>query len=610
MSASYVAERILKPLYFSISRLRQGRGDRKVCVIGFDSEQDTKAVEPMLFQFSREGDEREVELVEIGSGADPLEAFMRYVHRTCTNKHTEYIILGWNMQYEFTQLFPKLPLGITSEPEFILDYTLYTAGEESTSYTIRVANDKRYFIKIRNENTHRTITFADGMAFYVTSLDKAAAMLGLGRKLKVTTKRFTRADLTSSTFLDYARQDAYLTRRIGENILDLHERYDVTTCLTAPQFASKVFRHHFLTGAIPPPDTDMEQAGLFAYHGGKNGFYLPGPASLANVYAFDIVSAYPEAMRQLPDVERSEWHWTLGYEAGVHALWNIRGRYRACRYGGLQSHDGKFPPSGEFAGWVTSYELDAALALGEIELDDAEGWIMRGEPGGALVEYVDTFFDMKKKATGALREAAKLFLNSLYGKFFQKVPLGVVGSYALDDDGEYKLDTYIVTDPSQQYDWQAGGLYHPPIAALITGFVRAKIHRLEHKYEAIMTSTDGFFALRAPDPTDIGSGLGALTVERGHLMIWRERLYYFVPSRLDAIANRAKHKPKYALHGFRGKLADLRRIPLEPGRYAYAATAMITNKLARNAYHGSRFRAGAFVDLPFVLDLSQANAPP
>jgi hypothetical protein len=610
VSDAYSAARILKPVYFAISRLRQGRGRRAVSVIGFDSEQDTKAVEPMLFQFSKDGDESDVELVEIPHDGDPLALFMSYVHRTCTNKHTEYVILGWNMQYEFTQLFGGLPSEITSEPEFVLDYTLNEPGSESTSYTIRVANDKRYFVKIRNENTHRTITFADGMAFYVTSLDKAAAMLGLGRKLKVLTKRFTRADLTSSTFLAYARQDAYLTRMIGENILELHDKYDVTTCLTAPQFASKVFRHHFLSGTVPPPDPDMEQAGLFAYHGGKNGFYLGGPASLANVYAYDITSAYPEAMRQLPDVEKSEWHWTLGYEPGVAALWNIRAQYKSCRWRGLMEHGNRWHKTGEIAGWTTSYELDTALALGEIELLDAEGWVMRGEPGGALVEYVDTFFDMKRKAKGALREAAKLFLNSLYGKFFQKVPLGVVGSYALDDDGEYKLDSYVLTDPSQQFDWQAGGLYHPPIAALITGFVRAKIHRLEHKYDAIMTSTDGFFALRPPDPDDIGTDLGKLTVERGHLMIWRERLYYFVPSRLDAIANGGKHKVKFALHGFRGKLRDLRRLPLSPGRYEYRANAMITNKLARNAYHGERYRPGAFVDLPFTLDLSAPNAPP
>lgn len=612
MSAHYLAERILKPAYFSISRLIRGRGERRVQVIGFDSEQDTATHRPMLFQYSTVGGMEDVELQVIGERDRPLDLFMRWVHEHCTNKHTEYVILGWNLQYEFTQLFPGISVEITSEPEFELGYTLKSeSGLTIGRYTIRVANDKRYFIKIRNEATHRTITFADGMAFYVTSLDKAAKMLDLGRKIEIGSKKFTRADLTGNAmFRDYAKQDAYLTRMIGENILDLHETYDVTTCLTAPQFASKVFRHHFLRTSIAPPDPDLEQAGLWSYHGGKNGYYLGRPMSLARVYAYDITSAYPEAMRQLPDPELSEWHWTLGYEPGAHALWNIRAKYRSCRYHGLMQHGNSWHETGDIEGWVTSYELDAALALGEIEIVDAEGWVMRGPSGGALVSYVDTFFELKRKSIGAMREAAKLFLNSLYGKFFQKVPLGAVGSYDLDENGEYKLETFVVTDPTQEHDWQAGGLYHPPIASLITGFVRAKIHHLEHKYDSVMTSTDGFFGLIPPDPADVGTYLGGLTVERGHLRIWRERLYVFTPSLIGAIEGKRRFKLKYALHGFRGKLRDLVRLPLEPGKYQYTAQAMITNKLARNAYRGAKYAPGTFIDLPFTLDLSMANAPP
>lgn len=614
MSDHYAAERILKPSYFSISRLVRGRGNRAVQVIGFDSEQDTSTGKPMLFQFSATGKMEDTELHVVSERDNPLDVFMRYVHANCTRKDTEYLILGWNMQYEFTQLFPRIGLEISAEPEFEIAYDLRNAsGLQLARYTLRVANDKRYFIKIRNEATHRTITFADGMAFYVTSLDNAAKMLGLGRKMRVQTKRFTRRDLESESFRTYARQDAYLTRRIGENILDLHEQYDVTTCLTAPQFASKVFRHHFLQTRIAPPDPELEQAGLYSYHGGKNGYYLGGPKSLARVYAYDITSAYPEAMRQLPNPETAEWHWTLGYEPGVHALWNIRAQYRSCTYHGLMQHGNAWHETGEITGWITSYELDACLALGEVELLDCEGWIMRGETDGSpLIAYVDTFFEMKRTAVGAAREAAKLFLNSLYGKFFQKVPLGSVEAYEPDEFGVYDGSrSRIVTDPSQAYDWQAGGLYHPPIASLITGFVRAKIHRLEHKYHSVMTSTDGFFGLVPPDPADVGKHLGGLTVERGHLQIWRERLYVFTPSVLHSIESGAKRgKRKYALHGFRGKLHDLLAIPLAPGRYAYSATAMITNKLARNAFGKVKYRPGSFVDLTFTLDLSDANAPP
>jgi hypothetical protein len=227
-------------------------------------------------------------------------------------------------------------------------------------------------------------------------------------------------------------------------------------------------------------------------------------------------------------------------------------------------------------------------------MESCRGYALIGPTGdGALVRYVDRFFDMKAKSTGALRQAAKLFLNSLYGKFFQKVPIHDIGwMLTLGEADESFIESHSV--PGEAW-WEAGGLYHPPIASLITGFVRAKIHRLEHRYDALMTSTDGFFARRPPDPSDMGNHLGGLTVERGHLTIWRERLYAF----------RAKRKVvKYALHGFRGGLAKLLEMPLQAGTYGYQAAQMMTLKMAIRAHHSERYRPGTFADLPFELRIA------
>lgn len=570
-------------------------------VIGFDSEQDTGNGRPMLFQFSRFGTPSDVDLYTI----DPtktrhaLEVFMRYVHTHCTRKDTEYIIVGFNLKYEFTQLFGDLPPELNTLDEYEFRYEGRDAGDVlKYSYVIRVMAAKRYGIVMLNESTHRRVRMIDAAAFWSQmSLDAVGNMLGVGRKVEMTTKKFTRADLSNETFLDYSRQDAHLTRLIGEYIVDLHETYDVPTCITAPHFASRVFRRHFLSNTIALPDPELEQAGLYSYHGGKNGYYLDGPKFLPNVYAFDITSAYPEAMRQLPNIETGSWEWSDHYEPGAHALWRIHIRYRCCKWRGLMQHGNAWHGTGDVSdAWVTSYELDAAIAEGECDLIDVQGWVLRGDPGGPLTDYVDRFFEMKRTATGAARNAAKLFLNSLYGKFFQKVPLGIVGYYdaeTLDDAGEVR---YVETDPSQMFDYQAGGLYHPPIASLITGYVRAKIHRLEHKYDAVMTSTDGFFAMNPPDPADIGTDLGMLTVERGDLSIWRERLYDFQPADPDS-------KPKFALHGFRGRVAELRQIPLAPGSYQYTAQQVITNKQATRAYQGKYFAPGTFAQLRYTLDL-------
>lgn len=615
--STYLAERIEKPPHFEIAPLRRGRGKRAVQVIGFDSEQDTTTGAPMLYQFSRHGTEADVELVTVSAhdrGA-PLADFMEYVHRICTHKGTEYIVVGFNLQYEFTQVFGNLPSDLNSLDEYEFRYVMNDAsGNRIASYVVHVMSDKRYGVVFLNEATHRRFRLMDAHAFYTTSLDDAAKMLGVGRKLEVKHKKFTRGDLGDDLFLSYARQDAYLTRKIGEAIVSMHEDFDVPTCITAPHFASRVFRRHFLTKTVALPDQELEQAGLNSYHGGRNGYYLDGPKHLTGLYAYDITSAYPEAMRQLPNIEEATWEWAEQYEKGADALWCVTMQYRSCKYRGIMRHDNGFHATGLVTdAWTTSYELDAAMAQGEVEIIRCVGWKMNGEKGaGPLARYVDHFFAMKKTAVGAARVAAKLFLNSLYGKFFQKVPLGIVGYYDAETLDELGNVRYVETDPTATYDYQAGGLYHPPIASLITGFVRARMHGLEHKYGAVMTSTDGFFARKPPDPGDVGTDLGQLTVERGDLSIWRERLYDFKPSHkhTDRCEDGCKKdKSKFALHGFRGNIDELRKMPLKVGAYLYRATQVITNKLALKSYRGERFRAGTFADLQFTLDLAD-RAPP
>jgi hypothetical protein len=125
--------------------------------------------------------------------------------------------------------------------------------------------------------------------------------------------------------------------------------------------------------------------------------------------------------------------------------------------------------------------------------------------------------------------------------------------------------------------------------------VRAKIHRLEHRYDAIMTSTDGLFATMPPDLSMIGTDLGMLDVTRGNLKIWRERLYVF---------DGEDGKRKYALHGFRGNVDDLLRIPLSRGRFDYSGQQVVTLALSTRRLNGVRYDPGTFAMLPFVLDLS------
>lgn len=83
-------------------------------------------------------------------------------------------------------------------------------------------------------------------------------------------------------------------------------------------------------------------------------------------------------------------------------------------------------------------------------------------------DYIDYWMDKKNKETGAKRKIAKLFLNSLYGKFGSKIRRQV-RDYTLGEDGEeVKLDLG---------KEDTGQMYYTAIAAFIAAYARGKTVR-------------------------------------------------------------------------------------------------------------------------------------
>lgn len=602
MSAHYVAERIRKPSWFRVGPLKRGRPNRAPYVIGFDSEADTDG-SPFLYQFAHP--DGRVDFVDVGrKKGESFRTFIRYLFDNCKRKDVEYLVYGFNLQYEYTQIFRDIPREAQAQTEFTLYWT-----EGDCPYVLRALNDKRYSFTVEFGGTKRRIRIVDAFAYFHCSLAEAAKVVDAAPKLGKPS-RMGRKARNDADFIEYAKRDAEATQQIGEFITTLHETYDVATCVTAPQFATRTFRRRYLQTDVPELDVDIEQVGLDSYHGGKNGYYLDKPRRFPKVWNVDIRSAYPEAMRQLPCIEHATWSLRNAFAFGIHAIYVGSIRSGDCPYHPVYRNDGtRVPPRATETVAITSYELESAVTHGCAEIVSVERayeMVSDCSHPTALQAYVDDFYEMKRSApTSAMKATAKLFLNSLYGKFFQKVPLGIVGSWDLET-GEY-----VFSDPESDFDYEAGGLYHPPIASLITGFVRAKIHGLEHRYGALMTSTDGFFSLAPPEPEMLGDELGQLDAVEGELRIWRERLYVFTP--------RDGGKLKYALHGFRGAVEALLRIPLRLGNYEYVGRAHpLTLKESHRSYRGQRYGAGEFVSLTFTLalrrqsklGLTAANAPP
>lgn len=608
---------VTKPKYFRIEPKRSGFGDRERYVIGFDSEAVDGA--PICLQFAHP--DGRCDLIET-TADDCLSDFLSYIQEECVGRwrtKREYVIVGWNLRYEYTQLFRNLPSECFQQPQFILHHheqgiCSSTPGKEDDDYDVRlsVLNDKRYAFRMWIGKQHRApVKMIDGMAYFSTSLAKAAGIVGMQKQdyPEGLGRRAAHLLLADPVFVSYAKQDALITQKVGEVIVNYHRVSDVPMTISAPMFAAYVFKRKYLDGEIPLCDPEIEAAGLKSYHGGKNGCYIDRPRFYPRAYDYDINGAYSSAMAILPDPVQSVWYDRTEYQPGIHAIWYVRGWVRPCVYRAIQEVSGRWithREREEQSFWVTSYELDVAIDREEIELLECSGYEMIGPVGGSLAHFVEDMYQTKRFApTAEERLMAKLCLNSVYGKFIQKVPTGQESVYPMfdlaDDDEELRhQDSHMVPG-----GYRAGGLYHPAIASLITGNVRAQIHRYEHKYDSLMTSTDGFLSLVSPDPTDIGPELGKLKMKEGSLSLWRERLYWFDADDGD---------DAWALHGFRAKLQVLQGIPLEPGIYDYRATGVVGLRdslrllTTEHGQPGRRFSPGQFVDLPFQLDLRDIGA--
>ncbi len=406
-------------------------------------------------------------------------------------------------------------------------------------------------------------SLAKASALYCPELPKLRSPVGLG------SIRFTGK---CTAFVEYAMRDAQVTFHIGKAVEALHHEFDITQCVSIAHMAARIFRHRYLTYTIPHPPQDMLYASLDSYHGGKNNT-TASPGLIRNVYSIDISSAYPDAMRGLPAYSRGDLYKRYrGYRGKPqrtlravppHGVYCVSGELAPCKWPVLFTHAFK-PVRGRIQHtWVQGLELNEALSSGEFTPSHVRGYWYdsdKDHQAPALRAFCDDFYARKQAAPDKVqRYGYKNILNSQSGKFIQT--------------RKRTLKTFVDCDNmevSNAAEMLAGGLFHPWIASEITAHTRARIHQLEHYYEALHTATDGIFTLKRPaaDVTfDGATHLGELACDaQGDLILLRNKLYILyddepiADSEIGSSIYPGRRVAKAALHGFQGDIPTLERL--------------------------------------------------
>jgi len=432
-------------------------------------------------------------------------------------------------------------------------------------WEMSVVVSKVCFAFLKHKKTNKQLKILDSRAFF-PNIPKSD-LAGLSEQLHLPSKKLDKPDglgtkrLKTKEFIDYAKNDAVCEYNLASWIIEQHRDYNCRISVSSSQFSARIFRHDYIRKGdrlIYPPDPIVE-ASLLSYHGGKNGFYCPGVTIAEKCYDIDIVSAYPYAMKQIPNFISGHYEYRGKYDPDYEGVWCICGKLSNCKYPILFSHN--FKPLRDKADnvWVTSYELKEALKMKEIILKTCYGYIYIPSYSeyNPLCDFVDHFYGMKEKTpkSDSRYILYKVILNSLYGKFIQTIEYtepdkDKKGSNVEKEDFIQTAHGEYIENPEKRKKWNAGGLFNPFIATLITGYVRAYLHRLEHKYQSLDSSTDSIKTLQKPDEVE---GLGGYKIACvGKCILLRNKLYLHY--------NEKGELKKYALHGFSGNVQQLKEL--------------------------------------------------
>jgi hypothetical protein len=560
-------------------------------IYGGDTE--TMGGMPITFQFY--GDKCE-DMIYLSDPDKASRTFLRWCsQRPARAIHVVYV---HNLDFDMVSFFWDRRVDLVSSRSGEFEF-------EIDGWHIKGAYGAPTFARITDAGENRTIMLVDSFSYYRASLAKAADVFcphlpKLTRPEGLGEKRFKRSD---AEFAEYAMRDAVIAYYIGLSLESLHDEFSISQTVSVADMAARIFRKRFMEFDIPQPPRHVIEQSMCAYHGGKN--LLPvEPGWYLGVTALDISSAYPHAMHSFPSFYDGRLYREYRAKAPKRVpdlgVYVVSGRVDVCKWPCVFTHDFK-PVVGRnvYHLCMAGHELNEALRSGELKPTAVSGTFYDAEKDRydpPLRRFVEDFYHRKQTETDKpKRQMYKFILNSISGKFIQTRKNNKATVIYVDSEHDKNLKV------AEEADMVAGGMFHPFIAAQITAHTRARIHQLEHQYEAIHTATDGIYTQHSVSEKNLGSGLGSLAVEgRGDLLLFRNKTYvlYGDAGSAEGIPSKSFDKKvilKYALHGFAGTVYDIERLAAH-GTRRYETTRV--NRLRASIKSGAtpnEFRRQSYV---------------
>ena len=292
---------------------------------------------------------------------------------------------------------------------------------------------------------------------------------------------------------NYCHQDCVMTKELAEYWIELFDEvfgFLPRSWISSGYLAEKVL----VFNKIPIPyfneiEYPVQELAWKCFYGGR--FELIKRGFIGECYLYDINSAYPYALTQIPDVTNGKWfdgtkinpNSKLGF---FNIRTNIEDDVKIAPFPFKTQNNRIIYPTGEFETFVTLEELKSVIGDERIsyKILDSYQFIPSKNCAYPFKEFIENQYYQRlklKEEKNPLERAIKVILNSIYGKTAQRVSN------------------------------RMGNLFLPVVSSSITGFARAQMYDFMRKNglenETVAFATDSLACTRkipGLDSLDLG----------------------------------------------------------------------------------------------------------
>lgn len=472
------------------------------------------------------GDSKPQHYVLFGCSAEPLSplmiqdetddlTFTRIIDYACavSDRHPTAFHVGFFFTYDQNMIIKSLSAG---KKVFLYEENYVRLVKGEVTYTVKWIPGKQIILGREENGKRSSIRIDDFASFFASSFVKAYSSLipeGVDTVAfdKVVEGKANRAEMLwgdMDIVVEYWTYEIQLLADLAEKFKTV--MYDAGFMLNewyGPGALANYLRRtkglteHEWGGKeenLPPEVHDACKRGMF---GGHVEQFLAGRIR-GPIYCFDLRSAYPAAIAQLPSLrDGGSWRHVRKPTSGtIVGIYHVQYRnddvipWRPQPLPHRDSHDNTSYP-GIVDGWYWTPEASLVYRKYGANIIEGYEWVPVDEterPWDFLNEIYVTRQQLKAEKNPT-EMAFKLAMNSLYGKFAQRAGW---------DKKERK--------PPKSHTL--------PLAGWTTSFCRAGVMELIHQMDAknvIAVETDGVFSTQPPDGLSItiGKGLGEWEVE-------------------------------------------------------------------------------------------------